>query len=99
MIEQVAAESAAIVCVSALPPFAATHARYLCKRLRPKFPRLQLIVGLWQTRGITKKTRDRLTAIGIDKLVTTLSEAADDLARLSHNALIPQSSSAPVSAA
>jgi predicted PurR-regulated permease PerM len=99
MIEQVAAESAAIVCVSALPPFAATHARYLCKRLRPKFPRLQLIVGLWQTGGIAKKTQNRLTAIGIDKLVTTLSEAAGDLERLSQNALVAQSSSAPVGAA
>ncbi len=75
MIEQVTAESIAIVCVSALPPLAATHARYLCKRLRPKFPQLKLIVGLWQTGGITKKTQDRLTATGIDKLVTTLERS------------------------
>jgi hypothetical protein len=99
MIDQVAAESAAIVCVSALPPFAAMHARYLCKRLRPRFPQLKLIVGLWQTGDVTKKSQDRLTATGIDRLVTTLSEAADDLERLSQNKTAGQSSIAPVNAA
>src|SRR5690606_19382287 len=36
-------EEVAAVCISALPPFAATHARYLCKRLRPKYPRLPIL--------------------------------------------------------
>ncbi len=97
MIEQVEAESAAIVCVSALPPFAAMHARYLSKRLRPRFPQLKIIVGLWQTTGVTAKTQDRLTATGIDKLVTTLSEAASELERLSQNARIAQGNDAPAS--
>jgi hypothetical protein len=87
MMEQIAAESIQIVCISALPPMAATHARYLSKRLRPKFPQLRLIVGLWQTGSITKKTHERLTATGIDKLVTTLSEAVSELSRLSQNTL------------
>jgi hypothetical protein len=99
MIEDVAAEASAVVCVSALPPFASMHARYLCKRLRPKFPQLQLIVGLWQTGSIIKKTQDRLMAIGVDKLVTTLSEAVDDLERLSQNAKNAPNTRAPTSAA
>ena len=99
MIEQVAAESAAIVCVSALPPFAALHARYLCKRLRSRFPHLALIVGLWQTGGVTKKTQERLTATGIDKLITTLSDAANALDQLSQNTLVRPSGHSPVHAA
>lgn len=79
MLAQVEAESVTIVCISALPPFAATHARYLCKRLRPRFPRLKLIVGLWQTRESTKKSRDRLAAAGADKIIATLAEAVADL--------------------
>lgn len=90
MIERVTAESIAIVCISALPPLAVTHARVLCKRLRPSFPQLKLIVGLWQTGGLTTKTQQRLTAIGIDKLVTTLSEAANELEHLSQNAVAGQ---------
>jgi hypothetical protein len=85
MLEQITAESISVVCISALPPLAATHARYLCKRLRPKFPQLKLIVGLWQTDGITTKKRERLIATGIDNLVTTLSEASSELERMSQN--------------
>ena len=75
MLAQVADEAPSVVCVSALPPLAATHARYLCKRLRPKFPQLKIVVGLWQTSGSTKKAQARLEEIGIDRFVTTLAEA------------------------
>ena len=92
MLEQVTAESISVVCISALPPLAATHARYLCKRLRLKLPELKLIVGLWQTGDITTKTKERLVATGIDKLVTTLSEASNELDRISQNAVVGQSS-------
>jgi predicted PurR-regulated permease PerM len=98
MIEQVDSESISVVCVSALPPLAATHARYLCKRLRPKFPQLRLIVGLWQTQGITTKVQERLTATGIDQLVTTLSEASSEIERLSRNVVATQIHEAPAKA-
>ena len=75
MLAQVSEEAPSVVCVSALPPLAATHARYLCKRLRPKFPQLKIVVGLWQTSGSTKKAQARLAKIGIDRFVTTLAEA------------------------
>lgn len=82
MLEQVTEQTAAIVFVSALPPFAATRARYLCKRLRPKFPHLRIVVGLWQTSGGTKKAQERLAATGIDEFVTTLAEATVQVAHL-----------------
>jgi hypothetical protein len=79
MIEQIQAESSIAVCISALPPFAATHAKYLCKRLRPRFPQVRIVVGLWQQENIGPKTRERLTATGIDKLITTLADAVLEL--------------------
>ena len=90
MIEQVKAESFSVVCVSALPPFAATHARYLCKRLRPRCPELKIVVGVWQTTAAAKKTQERLAEIGVDKVVTTLGDAADELERLARNVLVQQ---------
>ncbi len=87
MMDIVSSESIATVCVSAVPPLAATHARYICKRLKPKFPDLKIVVGLWQTNEISKKTQDRLGATGIDRLVGSLSEAAEELKRLSQNAV------------
>ncbi|HEX4142296.1 MAG TPA: AI-2E family transporter [Pirellulales bacterium] len=80
MLAQVSDEAPAVVCVSALPPLAAMHARYLCKRLRPKFPQLKIVVGLWQAGGSSKKAQDRLAKIGIDRFVTSLAEATQYLA-------------------
>lgn len=77
MLVRVAHNPTGVVCVSALPPFAATHARYLCKRLRPKFPKLKIVVGLWTTNGAGKKAQERLTETGIDRFVTTLSEGVE----------------------
>lgn len=82
MLEQVTEQSAGIVCVSANPPFAATHARYLSKRLRPKFPELRIVVGLWQTGGSLKNAQARLAATGIDKFATTLTEATEQVVHL-----------------
>lgn len=80
MVDHVKDGSANVICVSALPPYAATHARYLCKRFRPKFPKLRIVVGLWQDRAVSKKAHDRLMATEIDKVVTTLAEAKEVLA-------------------
>lgn len=77
MLTRAAEDPNGIVCVSALPPFAATHARYLCKRLRPRFPKLKIVVGLWTTNGTAKKAQERLTETGIDRFVTTLAEGGE----------------------
>lgn len=99
MIEQVDAESVPIVCISSLPPMAATHARYLAKRLRPKFPSLRLVVGLWQAEPIGSKAQERLDATGVDKLVTTLAQAAAELERMALITPAAVASPAPTNAA
>ncbi len=82
MLEQVAEEKPGVICISALPPMAATHARYLCKRLRPKFPRMKVVVGLCETSCSTKKAQARLVETGIDQVITTLAEATQQLSQL-----------------
>ena len=77
VLTQVETAGANLVCVASLPPFAASHARYLCKRLRPKFPDLRIVVGFWPapSGGSAKKIRECPTLAGIDKCVATLAEA------------------------
>lgn len=82
MLEQVGRHDPRVVCVSALPPFATTHARYLCKRLRPAFPTLPIVAGLWQANGGGKKAQERLLATGIDGFATTLAEATEQIVQL-----------------
>ena len=37
----------AVVVISTLPPGGLTHTRYLCKRIRQRFPEIKIVVGRW----------------------------------------------------
>jgi predicted PurR-regulated permease PerM len=69
----------AAVCIAALPPGGLQHARYLCKRLRKCFPRLQIMVGRWGLRGGAERQRKALTHAGANLVKTSLAETRNDL--------------------
>ena len=71
--------TADVVCVSATPPAAVMHARYLCKRLRSHLPQVKLVVGLWDARGDLAKAKER---IGCDAIVVATLAAAEEQIRL-----------------
>ena len=77
MIEKVQSKNAHAVCVSALPPAAVAHSRYLCKRLHMKLPDMKMVVGLWTWSGDLKRATDRVACEGSVNLVTTLAQAMD----------------------
>lgn len=64
-----------LVCVSALPPGAVRHARYLCKRLRSKLPALRMVIGLWTLRAELKDANERMGCTGEVQTTGTLVEA------------------------
>ncbi len=78
-VQIVGEKQAQVVVVSALPPAAVTHARYIVKRLRASLPDLKIIVGLWTECGDVKKSRERLAAAGADLVVCSLEEAVEKL--------------------
>ena len=61
--------------VSALPPFALTQARALCRRARKALPNAQVMVGFWQTEADLPKLQQRLGSGCFDSIVTTLPQA------------------------
>jgi predicted PurR-regulated permease PerM/methylmalonyl-CoA mutase cobalamin-binding subunit len=70
-----------VICLSATPPAAAMHARYLCKRLRDRLPEMKLVVGLWNVQGDLSKARER---IGLDAIVVaTLADSQEQIRLLS----------------
>lgn len=85
MAERISTDEIDVVCVSSLPPLAVTHARYICKRLRARFPRLKLVAGVWQADGITKKSQERIGESGVNRVALTLSEAAAALEQVASN--------------
>jgi predicted PurR-regulated permease PerM len=75
----VADTNPAIICVGSLPPGGLAHARYLCKRLRARFPEVKILVGRWGFKGDAEPNREQLREAGADLVATTLAEARDQL--------------------
>ena len=90
MIDMVQAKNAHAVCVSALPPAAVTHSRYLCKRLHQKLPEMKMVVGLWSWGGDLKRAKDRVTCEDSVTVVTTLAQAVDQIEQLTHAVVVQQ---------
>jgi predicted PurR-regulated permease PerM/methylmalonyl-CoA mutase cobalamin-binding subunit len=63
-----------IICISALPPGAAIHARYLCKRIHERFGATHVLVGLWNAQGETQKTIERLQSCGASHVFTHFAD-------------------------
>ena len=60
MVDLVEQRQPDVVCISATPPAAVMHARYLCTRLRARMPKVNLVVGLWDTPGDLTKAKKRI---------------------------------------
>jgi hypothetical protein len=82
MLELIQAQKAAVVCISALPPAAVAHSRYLGKRLHAKFPELPTLVGLWTSNADPKALMARLAGDQSVRLATGLSGALDEIHQL-----------------
>ena len=63
MLEQLEPLHPDVICVSALPPFAAMQAKSLCKRLRQRCPKVKIVLGLWEFPGGVARAQER---VGLD---------------------------------
>jgi hypothetical protein len=75
-----------VVCISATPPGAMMHARYLCRQLRRRFPKVKLIVGLWDFSGDLSKVSERIGNGAI--VVATLTGAQEKVRLLIQESLL-----------
>ena len=69
----------AMICIAAVPPGGLSHTRYLCKRLRGRFPNLKIAVGRW---GIGSDDSDSILLAGADKVGTTMIETREQMIQL-----------------
>ena len=79
VLERVAELAPQAIYISALPPAALLHASFFCKRLRPRFPELKIVVALWHADGDTQKGRARLIAAGASDVVVNLKDSIEKL--------------------
>jgi predicted PurR-regulated permease PerM len=85
MVESVEKLHADIVVVSALPPGALAHARYICKRLHAKYPEMRIVVGLWNAKGDLAKARSRIASAESVEITATFP----DVLRIVHQMAQP----------
>lgn len=64
-----------VLFISAVPPFAITHARSLCRKVQRKYPDMKTIVGLWSATVDQKNIQQRLGPECSKYVVHTIAEA------------------------
>lgn len=77
MAERIQHESPAFVFVATLAPGGLAQARYLCKRLRARFPDLKILVGRWGAGDGFDHARARLIAAGANLVGATLAQSLE----------------------
>jgi hypothetical protein len=80
VVARIGENSPAVICITALPPGGLAQTRYLCKRLRARFPDLKIAVGRW---GVGSKDNDAILLAGADKVGTTTIETREQVIQLS----------------
>jgi predicted PurR-regulated permease PerM len=71
-----------VICISALPPYAFSPARTMCKLVRERFPELKIVIGVWGFSGDTEKAKARFERTQPDRLLTTMAQAIEQIQEL-----------------
>jgi hypothetical protein len=86
-----------LICVAALVPGALAPVRYLCKRLRVRFPDCRIVVGHWGAEAESNSSPGRFREAGADEVGTTLQQTHNQVSQLSQLVSPPTSSAMPAS--
>lgn len=69
-----------VACISVVAPSTVIHARYLCLKLRSRFPSLKIVVGLWGANAGGTQAVTRLRDSGADEVVISVADAIAQIA-------------------
>ncbi len=84
LVGQVEEHSPDVVCISVVAPSTVIHARYLCLKIRERYPLVKIVVGLWGEESTD--AAKRLREAGADEVLSTLAAAVDRISRLAPTA-------------
>ncbi len=79
LLQQAAEFEPDVICIAALPPNGIAHVRYLCKRLRVRFPDVHILVGRWGG-PVAAEEVAQFTEAGASAVAESLSTARASLA-------------------
>jgi predicted PurR-regulated permease PerM len=72
LLDRVEQDRPAAVLIGMLPPGGITHTRYLCKRIRQRFPDIKLVVGRWGATDEGGTAWEQLRSAGADQVDGTM---------------------------
>ncbi|MGB8541672.1 MAG: AI-2E family transporter [Candidatus Acidiferrales bacterium] len=82
MMEEASEQHCEVIYVSALPPYGVYNTRRLYKKLRVRFPKSRIGIGLWGFAGNLEVMRTRLGVVEADMIVSSLSDATSQVPSL-----------------
>jgi predicted PurR-regulated permease PerM len=82
MMDEASEQQCEVIYVSALPPYGVYNTRRLYKKLRARFPKSRIGIGLWGFAGNLEVMRTRLGIAEADMIVNGLSEAVSQVPSL-----------------
>ncbi|HVS36618.1 MAG TPA: AI-2E family transporter [Gemmataceae bacterium] len=89
----------AAVVIGAVPPHSFSAVRYLCKRLRRRFPAVKIVVGCWGVREDEKQVVEKMKSAGADLASATFLETRDQLLPLLRDAAVTRAAKQPAEVA
>jgi predicted PurR-regulated permease PerM len=66
-----------LICISALPPYAFTPVRKMCKQIRARFPKPSIIVGVWGFAGDQEKAKASFERTPPDQFFTSFLQVGE----------------------
>src|SRR4030095_11859742 len=100
-VQFVAESEADLIVISAVPPSSLIEVRYLYKRIRRLHPKVSIVIGLWNDSSDPEILRKRVAPDSNAHVVTTLTEAVDQMRRIcqtmsySQNRAVPRLQAVP----
>jgi hypothetical protein len=67
-----------VICVSAVPPHAASRAAFVARQLKKRLPAAKVVVGLWTSDNVDK-LKSRLASAGVDDVFTRFADVVAHL--------------------
>jgi predicted PurR-regulated permease PerM len=92
IVSSIADYPGAQICISAAPPLAQRHARYLVKRLNAVMPDTPLLVGIWGA------AEDRVRRLEAAESVAVVTDARGAVAEIKRRLPVPQQAATPAPA-
>lgn len=71
-----------LVCISAVPPSTANHARYLCSKIRADFPEVRILIGFWSPESVPAELVTSLKSAGANEVFHQMEATVDRIAGL-----------------